>query len=212
MRAFPDKFELYNDMWTLDRMRRDVSKGKDHLSVETYFFRVATGFIEQSDYRMAREKREKEKRLKAERRKEEQRLAAEQARVQEERQKEEERLAAKRVEEKKKRFDAIKGTYFVELTQEKDGRRLNWGRVKVIVNGDVLQISSPFPDETQPHLKRLNPKFDDVAILRLKGHWKMAPSGSQCMEFTIDLLNDTEAVNQCDTSGHETILSFGRID
>ena len=38
----------------------DVAKGKDNLSLETYFLRVATGFIEQSDYRVAREKREKE--------------------------------------------------------------------------------------------------------------------------------------------------------
>ena len=211
MKAFPKKFELYNDMWTLDRMRRDVSKGKDHLSVETYFFRIATGFIEQSDYRMAREKREKEKRLKAERQKEEQRLAAEQARIEEERQKEEERLAARRAEEKKKQFDAIKGSYFVELTQEKHGRKLNWGRVKIVVNGDDLEISSHFPDETQPHLKSLNPKFDDAAILQLNGKWRMAPAGHQCMAFSIDLLNETEAINQCDASGHKTKLSFRRI-
>ena len=211
MRAFPDKFELYNDMWTLDRMRRDVAKGKDNLSVETYFFRVATVFIEQSDYRVAREKREKEKRLKAERKKEEQRLAAEQARLEEEQRKEEERLAAKLAEEKKKRFDAITGDYFVELTQEKNGQKLNWGRVPIFVNGDILEISSPFPDETQPHLKSLNPKFDDRGILQLNGHWRMAPAGHQCMAFSIDLLNETEAINQCDASGHKTKLNFRRI-
>ena len=211
MRAFPDKFELYNNMLTQDRMRRDVAKGKDNLSLETYFLRVATGFIEQSDYRVAREKREKEKRLKAERIMEEQRLAAEQARLEEELRKEEERLAAKLAEEKKKYLDAIKGSYSVELTQEKDGRKLNWGRVKIIVNGDVLDISSPFPDETQPHLKSLNPKFDDAAILQLNGKWRMAPAGHQCMTFSIDLLNETDAINQCDTSGHKTKLSFRRI-
>ena len=211
MRAFPKKFELYNNMLTQDRMRRDVAKGKDPLAIETYFLRVATGFIEQSDYRVAREKREKEKRLKAERAKEEQRLAAEQARVEEERRKEEERLAARLAEEKKKQLDAIKGPYFVELTQEKDGQKISWGRVKIIVNGDVLDISSPFPDETQPHLKSLNPKFDDAAILQLNGKWRMAPAGHQCMVFSIDLLNETEAVNQCDASGHKTELSFRRI-
>ena len=81
----------------------------------------------------------------------------------------------------------------------------------IFVNGDILEISSPFPDETQPHLKSLNPKFDDRGILQLNGHWRMAPAGHQCMAFSIDLLNETEAINQCDASGHKTKLNFRRI-
>ena len=47
------------------------------------------------------------------------------------------------------------------------------GDVKIIVNGDVLDRRLRF-DETQPHLKSLNPKFDDAAILQLNGKWRMA--------------------------------------
>ena len=211
MNAFPKKFELYNNMLTLNRLRRDVAKGADHLSIETYFLRVATGFIELSDYRVAREKHEREERLKDVRTKEDNRLAAEQARLEEEQRKDQERLAAIRAEESNKHLDAIKGSYSVELTQEKGGRILNWGRVKIVVDGDALEISSSFPDETQPHLKSLNPKFDDTAILLLNGKWRMAPAGYQCMVFSIDLLNETETINQCDATGHKTKLSFRRI-